>query len=117
MRQKILILFILACLTAFLLALKKGMFGVPDDDSIGLSIPDVVDYNFHIKPILSDNCYTCHGPDGNKRKAGLRLDLEDTAFLELKESQGKFALVPGEPNKSRAYLHIIANDPEVIMPP
>ncbi len=117
MRQKILILFILACLTAFLLALKKGVFGVPDDDSIGLSIPDVVDYNFHIKPILSDNCYTCHGPDGNKRKAGLRLDLEETAFLELKESPGKFALVPGEPKKSRAYLHIIADDPEVIMPP
>ena len=117
MRQKILILFILACLTAFLLALKKGVFGVPDDDSIGLSIPDVVDYNFHIKPILSDNCYTCHGPDGNKRKAGLRLDLEETAFLELKESPGKFALVPEEPNKSRAYLHIIADDPDVIMPP
>jgi len=90
---------------------------VPDDDSIGLSIPDVMDYNFHIKPILSDKCYTCHGPDANKRKAGLRLDLEETAFLELKESPGKFALVPGEPKKSKAYLHIIADDPEVIMPP
>jgi len=87
------------------------------DESLDLGIPDFVDYNFHIKPILSDNCYTCHGPDANKRKAGLRLDLEKTAFLELRESPGKFALVPGKPKKSSAYLHIIADDPEVIMPP
>ena len=117
MKQKFAILFILACITLFLLALKKGMLAVSDNESYSLSIPDVVDYNFHIKPILSDNCYTCHGPDANKRKAGLRLDLEETAFNELKESPGKFALVKGEPQKSKAYLHIISDNPEELMPP
>ena len=41
------------------------------------SIPDVVDYNYHIRPILSDRCFKCHGPDANKREANLRLDTPE----------------------------------------
>src|ERR1051325_4313566 len=47
-------------------------------------ISAAVDYNRDIRPIFSDNCYACHGPDQNKRKAGLRLDQKDGALSELK---------------------------------
>ena len=66
-------------------------------------MPDVIDYNFHIKPIISDNYYTCHGPDTNKRKAGLRLDLAENAFAELPENPGEFAIVAENPKKSLIY--------------
>ncbi|MEQ8338224.1 MAG: c-type cytochrome domain-containing protein, partial [Cyclobacteriaceae bacterium] len=46
-------------------------------------LPEVIDYNFHVKPIISDRCYACHGPDKETRKAGLRLDIEENAFAAL----------------------------------
>ncbi len=117
MKQKIYLVTILAGLIALLYAFKKGVFNAPEEDNVSLEIPDEVNYNFHVKPILSDNCYTCHGPDANKRKAGLRLDLEETAFKELKETPGKYALVPGKPSESLMYQHITTEDPGLLMPP
>ena len=46
-------------------------------------VPDVVDFNFHVKPLLSDRCFKCHGPDDRARKASLRLDVREVAFGEL----------------------------------
>lgn len=117
MKQKIVIIAILAVLVTVLYAFKAGVFNTGEDAYADLKVPDVIDYNFHIKPILSDNCYTCHGPDANKRKAGLRLDLEETAFLELKENPGKYALVSGKPGESLLYGHIMTDDPNLMMPP
>ncbi|EON76498.1 hypothetical protein ADIS_2948 [Lunatimonas lonarensis] len=74
-------------------------------------------YNLHIRPILSENCFACHGPDANKREAGLRLDAPEDAFSALKESPGKYAWVPGSPNSSEAYLRMIHKDPMELMPP
>lgn len=82
-----------------------------------LKIPDQVSYNFHIRPILSDNCYACHGPDANKREADLRLDTEEGAYLALKESKGKFALVAGNVEESVLYHRITSEDPTIMMPP
>ncbi|MRG44052.1 DUF1553 domain-containing protein [Chitinophaga sp. SYP-B3965] len=80
-------------------------------------LPDEVDYNFHIRPILSDKCFTCHGPDANKREAGLRLDIGDSAFKALKETPGAFAFVPGKPHQSEVYKRITSQDTSLKMPP
>ncbi|MEX2569089.1 MAG: PSD1 and planctomycete cytochrome C domain-containing protein [Cyclobacteriaceae bacterium] len=81
------------------------------------SLPDQISYNFHIRPILSDNCFACHGPDANKREANLRLDLEKEAFQALKEHPEKHPLVPGKPGKSEVYQRIVSEDPGEKMPP
>ncbi|GAA4315122.1 PSD1 and planctomycete cytochrome C domain-containing protein [Compostibacter hankyongensis] len=80
-------------------------------------LPDVVDYNFDIRPILSDKCYTCHGPDANKRKAGLRLDVAENAYKALKDNPDAHALVPGHPDRSEVYLRISSKDTAEMMPP
>lgn len=80
-------------------------------------IPDQVSYNFHIRPILSDNCFACHGPDANKREAGLRLDIEAEAYKVLKETPGAHGWVPGKPKESEAYRRLVSEDPSFMMPP
>ncbi len=78
-------------------------------------LPNEVDYNFHVKPILADRCYACHGPDEGSRKAGLRLDSEEEAFAKL--ASGNFAFVKGNVNKSEVYHRMISEDAELLMPP
>ena len=79
-------------------------------------MPDQVDYNFHIKPILSDRCYQCHGPDENARKAGLRLYTEEGTKEATLESGGH-AVVPGSLRRSKLYQRLIEDDPDAVMPP
>lgn len=88
-----------------------------ESGSQGLASGDQVSYNFHIRPILSDKCFACHGPDANKREADLRLDTEEGAFKALKESPGKFALVAGNPEQSQVYHRITTEDIGEVMPP
>ena len=80
-------------------------------------MPDSVSYNFDIRPILSDKCLTCHGPDANKRKAGLRLDQAESAYHALKENPTAHALVPGKPDLSEVFLRISSKDTAMVMPP
>lgn len=80
-------------------------------------LPDSVSYNFDIRPIFSDKCFACHGPDANKREAGLRLDIADSAFNALKENPGAHALVAGTPELSEAYLRVTTKDSTRLMPP
>jgi hypothetical protein len=80
------------------------------------AIPDKISYNFHIRPILSDKCFACHGPDANKRQAGFRLDIEDSALAPLKETKGAFAIVPGKPETSELIKRISSTDPAYQMP-
>jgi hypothetical protein len=65
-----------------------------------------VDYNREIRPILSDACYTCHGPDRRNRKAAFRLDRRDDALEELRS--GKLAIVPGDRSKSELWRRLSA---------
>lgn len=76
-----------------------------------------VSYNFQIRPILSDKCFKCHGPDANKREAHLRLDIADSAYAPLKETKGAFALVPGKPDESELYKRVSSTDTSYLMPP
>lgn len=73
-----------------------------------------VSFNRDIRPILSDNCYYCHGTDSNHRKAGLRLDTFEGATAD---NDGVRALVPGDPAKSELWLRIISKDEDEVMPP
>jgi hypothetical protein len=82
-----------------------------------LSSKDQVSYNFHVRPILSDKCFACHGPDANKREAGLRLDVEESAYAALQENPEAHAIVPGEPTKSEVIRRILTSDPDEKMPP
>lgn len=79
-------------------------------------IPDVVSYNFNIRPILSDKCFKCHGPDANKRQANLRLDIPESAYAALKDEPDKHALVPGDPGASELYRRITTKDSSDMMP-
>ena len=75
-----------------------------------------LDYNMDVKPILSDKCFACHGPDKAKQKAGLRLDKDASAFGPLPESPGKFAIRKGDLQKSEVFHRILSHDPEYVMP-
>ena len=75
-----------------------------------------ISYNHDIRPILSDKCFSCHGPDVTKMKAGLRLDKPETALAELTKNKGHYAIVPGSPEKSELIRRIESTDPNVIMP-
>ena len=78
------------------------------------TLPEQVDFNQHIRPILSDRCWSCHGPDAGSRQAGLRLDDEVAAFATLES--GKTAFAAGKPGSSEAILRMISEDPNVVMP-
>ena len=81
------------------------------------SLPDKIDFNFHIRPILSDRCFACHGPDEKARKAEFRLDLKETAFAALDSIGDKYAIVAGDLAKSELVNRIHSKDGEAIMPP
>ena len=87
------------------------------EHSASTALPDVVSYNFDIRPILSDKCLACHGPDANKREAGLRLDIAENAYAALKEHPTAHALVPGKPESSEVFLRISSTDTAQVMPP
>jgi hypothetical protein len=74
-----------------------------------------IDFARQIRPILSENCFTCHGPDDEQRKAKLRLDTKDGAFKELRD--GGHAVVPGDTKNSVLLQRIQSDDPDEHMPP
>jgi len=117
MKQKIILILIFGFCIAVVYAFAARTFDRSEDTYASMKLPETVNYNFHIKPILSDNCYICHGPDANERKAGLRLDLEETAFQELRDSPGEYAFIAGNSKESKAYWHMITEDAKEMMPP
>ena len=73
-----------------------------------------VEFSRDIRPILSENCFQCHGPDDNHREAELRFDTKDGAFVDL---GGYRSLVPGDPDASAVFRRIMAQDEDARMPP
>lgn len=77
-------------------------------------LPETIDYNLHVKPILSDRCFKCHGPDKNKIEAGLQLASFDGATRTLKS--GTVAIDPGNSKGSELIKRILSHDPDEVMP-
>ena len=89
---------------------------LPKDVAIAYNqLPETVDFNYHVRPILSDRCFACHGPDENARKANLRLDTEKDAFAALVDGNG-YALIPYKPFDSEVVKRILSKDENMVMP-
>lgn len=80
-------------------------------------LPDTVDFIFHVKPILSDRCFLCHGPDEGTREAGLRFDTKEGAFTAIGKNLDKHAIVAGDVNSSQMVFRINNENLEKRMPP
>ncbi len=98
------------------LLLFTGFFSKKDDRALP-ALPDQVDYNFHIKPIISDRCFKCHGPDKAKQESELGLHNAEGLFKTLKDDPSRHVIVPGKPEVSELYLRIMEHDPDLLMPP
>jgi hypothetical protein len=81
----------------------------------GQALPEVVTFNTHIQPLLSENCYLCHGPDSGSRKADLRLDRAEFAFKPMKNGQP--AITKGQAASSEVIRRLRNKDPKEVMPP
>lgn len=75
---------------------------------------DPVDFNRDVRPILSDACFACHGPDAGQREADLRLDLQEGLFRSV---DGVTIVKPGEPQQSELLRRVLSQDSDVVMPP
>ncbi|MEY2598476.1 MAG: hypothetical protein RLZZ142_735 [Verrucomicrobiota bacterium] len=75
----------------------------------------VPDYQHEVRPLLSQFCFKCHGPDEKTRKGDLRLDVREAALSKGKS--GERAVVPGKPGESELVKRILSHDPEEVMPP
>jgi hypothetical protein len=91
---------------------SAGFFSCQQEFSPAL--PDKVDFNYDIRPILAQKCFLCHGPDGGTRKANLRLDTYEGATALSKE--GTRAIDPGHTDKSMMVFRINHKDPAITMP-
>lgn len=111
--------------------IKQLLFGVililaacsnPKPEEIKVAqtqLPEKIDFNIHIKPLLSDRCFTCHGPDANQRKGELRLDISENAYAQStgENSQSNYIIRPENLGKSEFFHRIISTDAEYMMPP
>lgn len=91
-----------------------GALLIPFAETIAEEEPVEVDFNRDIRPILSENCFHCHGPDPETREADLRLDREEGAHGDL---GGYAAVVPGDPGKSELWQRVHTADEDDLMPP
>lgn len=80
------------------------------------TIPDKIDFNFHVKPILSDRCFKCHGPDKNAIEGDLSLATKEDAFNALGKNKDRFAIIPHQPDSSTLVYRIFTDDPDDMMP-
>ncbi|WPP51175.1 DUF1553 domain-containing protein [Catalinimonas niigatensis] len=112
-----LIHFFVSLLIAFWVSSCGGYEKPTDLLEAEAQLPEKVDFNLHVKPILSDKCFACHGPDEASQEAGLELATPGGAFAALKDNPGEYAIVAGKPGKSEVYHRIVSEDPEYLMPP
>ena len=95
--------------------MKRSLLGSLTLGALLVSAPATIDFARDVRPILSENCFACHGPDANKRKAGLRLDEKESAFQTLES--GERAIVAGDVEKSELLRRVASTDKDEVMPP
>ena len=105
-----------AALSAILLAGCGSTYTPPAEiAAVAKDVPAELDYNWDVRPILSQNCFNCHG--NSVQKSGLRLDVAANAYGELPENKGKHAITPRWPEKSELIRRITSEDSDEHMPP
>ncbi len=97
-----------------LIAIAFGVF-FSGQEKPSYNLPEYVDFNYHIRPLIAQNCFVCHGPDSSSRQAGLRLDIYEGATAKLED--GRAAIVPGSSKRSVLMDRITSSDPDYRMPP
>jgi hypothetical protein len=102
---------LMACLATAVAGLTRSAAGA----DLPQRSPTTPAFNDDIRPILSENCFACHGPDSANRAAGLRLDQFAAATAEL--DSGSRAIVPGDPAASELLARVTSTDPDLVMPP
>ncbi|MCK8520992.1 PSD1 and planctomycete cytochrome C domain-containing protein [Aquimarina sp. D1M17] len=114
----------------------KWMFSSPNEEYVALkknaetsteqtgaegeleqAIPNNISYSFHVKPILSDKCFACHGPDEATMESGLRFDTKDGAYIALGENKDRYAVIPGDIANSEMIKRIYTEESLKVMPP
>ena len=95
---------------ALMLLPAMGLFAI---GVLGASAADEIDFNRDIRPILSEQCYSCHGPDKTKREADLRFDSEADVFADRDPP----LIVRGKPEESELYRRLTSDDEFTLMPP
>ena len=94
-----------------------GLVAAVDGENTFESIPERISYNFDVKPILSDKCYTCHGPDPKSVEGDFRLDINDHWYRTSEEDSNKQVIFPGEISKSELVDRIRSTRASHHMPP
>src|SRR5258706_11707103 len=100
--------------TSSVIVALAAVTALADDAPDGAPLPDKIQFNRDIRPIFSETCFKCHGPDANKRKAELRLDNKDDAFAK---HENGVPIVPGNPAKSEVMRRLTTKDEDDHMPP
>ncbi|MBL6665985.1 MAG: PSD1 domain-containing protein [Flavobacteriaceae bacterium] len=96
---------------------KVSLIAAVDGKNIEESLPERISYNFDVKPILSDKCYTCHGPDPKSVQGELRLDIVDHWYRISEEDSNKQIIFPGDVSKSELVDRIHSTRASQLMPP
>lgn len=109
-----LVVFMVGCSTDQDLSVGFSTKGSSTTDK---QLPAQVSFNYHVRPILSDRCYACHGPDKAKIEAGLSLSNAEAALVALGDKQDHFAIVPGDLAASTLAERIRTKDEAIMMPP
>ncbi|MDA0201528.1 MAG: PSD1 and planctomycete cytochrome C domain-containing protein, partial [Bacteroidetes bacterium] len=94
-----------------------GLIATVDGEKLEEAIPERISYNFDVKPILSDKCYTCHGPDPKSVQGEFRLDISDHWYRPSEEDPSKQIIFPGEISKSELVDRIHSSRASHLMPP
>lgn len=98
-------------------ASSRAISEAPAHSESSPDTPDTVSFNAHIRPILSNKCFACHGFDSTKREENLRLDTAEGAYAALESDPKQFAIIPGKPKESVVWQRIMTTDEDEIMPP